>query len=190
VSETSAETITDFGPWNPGIGSDLPARLLPLSTILVPDNVFTSVAEACELRELTGLELEQLVVFRPQRLVVHELLIRITGDISVPDGNKVEDLGINFRRITHAILTRHLQPHMREIVRTYETVRRDIAQLWSPRSRRRSTSLRQTWRAPSRNMPDSPDGCVRCAGRATAPSPWLATRTIGRARNAFSASGA
>jgi hypothetical protein len=129
VSETSAETIADFGPWNPGIGSDLPARLLPLSTIFLPDNVFTSVTEACELRELTGLELEQLVVFRPQRLVVHELLIRITGDISVPDGNKVEDLGINFRRITHTILTRHLQPHMREIVRTYETVRRDIVKL-------------------------------------------------------------
>ena len=119
MSETSAETISDFGPWNPGIGSDLPARLLPLSTIFLADNVFTSVAEACELRELTGLELEQLVVFRPQRLVVHELLIRITGDISVPDGNKVEDLGINFRRITHTILTRHLQPRMREIVRPH-----------------------------------------------------------------------
>ena len=80
-------------------------------------------------QELTGLPLEQLVVFRPERLLVHELLIRVTGDISVDDGTKVEDLGINFRRITHTILTRHLGPRMPEILAAHDAARREIAQV-------------------------------------------------------------
>jgi len=38
-----------------------------------------------------------LVAFRPERLVVHELLARVTADFSVEDGQKTEDLGINFQ---------------------------------------------------------------------------------------------
>ncbi len=115
------------GPWNPGIRSELPPELLPLSTILRPENVSTSVTQARDWEELTGMPLEELVVFRPERLLVHEVLIRVTGDISVPDGTRVEDLGINFRRITHAILTRHLEPRMAEIVGCYERGRSAIA---------------------------------------------------------------
>jgi len=114
------------GPWSPGIQSELPPALLPLSTIFRPENVFTRVADAQDGQELTGFPLEQLVVFRPGRLLVHELLIRVTGDISVPDGTKVEDLGINFRRITHTILTKHLEPRMAEIVEAYDAQRRAI----------------------------------------------------------------
>lgn len=117
------------GPWNPGIQSELPESLLPLATILRPENAFTTVAQARDWQELSGLPLEQLVVFRPERLLVHELLIRVTGDISVDDGTKVEDLGINFRQITHTILTRHLGPRMPEILATYDLSRREIAQV-------------------------------------------------------------
>jgi hypothetical protein len=115
------------GPWNPGIQSQLPPALLPRSTIFRAENVFTTVAQAHDGHELTGLPLEELVAFRPQRLLVHELLVRVTADVSVPDGTKVEDLGINFRRITHAILTRHLEPRMPEIVDAYEKMREIIA---------------------------------------------------------------
>ena len=118
-----------FGPWNPGITSELPSRLLPLSTIFLPENVFTGVAQALELQELTGLPLEDLVVFQPQRLLVHELLVRVTADISVPDGTRVEDLGINFRKITQTILTRHIEPHLAEIVAAYDAMRRALAQV-------------------------------------------------------------
>ena len=45
------------------------------------------------------------MAFRPERLAVHELLIRVTADVSVPDGPNYEDLGINFREITETILT-------------------------------------------------------------------------------------
>jgi hypothetical protein len=117
------------GPWNPGIQSDLPPALLPRSTIFRPENAFTTVSQALDWQELTGLPLEHLVVFRPERLLVHELLIRVTGDISVDDGTKVEDLGINFRRITHTILTKHLGPRMPEILAAYERSRQAIAQV-------------------------------------------------------------
>jgi hypothetical protein len=117
---------TAFGPWNPGITSELPSRLLPLSTIFRLENAFTNVSQALELNELTGLSVEDLVVFRPQRLLLHELLIRVTGDISVPDGTKVEDLGINFRKITQTILDRHIEPHLTEIVAAYESMRRAL----------------------------------------------------------------
>jgi hypothetical protein len=114
---------TQYGPWNPGIQSQLPAALLPLATIFRPENVFTGLDQARERGAFTGLEPEDLVTFRPERLVVHELLIRITADIAVPDGPHYEDLGINFRRIAATILTRYVAPHMPEIVRAYGALR-------------------------------------------------------------------
>src|SRR5437867_6378029 len=93
-----------FGPWNPGIASQVPEPIRHLCTLLRPENVFTSPATAKELCDFTGLPLNDVVAFRPERLALHELLIRVTADLSVPDGSKIEDLGINFRRITRAIL--------------------------------------------------------------------------------------
>lgn len=118
----------DYGPWNPGIHSKLPRRLVPLSTIFRPENVFTSVEYAEELRGLTGLPLEDLAIFRPTRLVVHELLIRVTADISVPDPEaaSIDELGINFRRMTRAILDKYIVPHMHEIVGAYDALRRAL----------------------------------------------------------------
>jgi hypothetical protein len=120
---TALTECAEYGPWNPGIRSQLPPALLPLATIFRPDNVFTSVEEAHERSAFTGLEPEDLVTFRPERLVVHELLIRVTGDISVPDGPNYEDLGINFRRIAETILSRYLTPRMPEICRDYDELR-------------------------------------------------------------------
>jgi hypothetical protein len=96
---------------------------LPLATIFRPENVLTTIEAARERSAFTGLEPEDLVTFRPERLVVHELLIRVTADISVPDGPSYEDLGINFRRIAGTILSRYLEPQMPEIRRAYEEVR-------------------------------------------------------------------
>jgi hypothetical protein len=113
----------EHGPWNPGIRSQLPTALLPLATIFRPESAFTSLDEAQERSAFTGLEPEDLVAFRPERLVVHELLIRVTADISVPDGPNYEDLGINFRRIAETILSCHLVPRMSAIVRAYDELR-------------------------------------------------------------------
>jgi hypothetical protein len=118
-----------YGPWNPGLESEPPLRLQPLATIFRPENVFTGFDQAHELADITGLPVEELVVFRPERLVVHELLIRVTADFSVPDGPRLEDLGINFRRMVETILARHVAPHMSAIVAAHESLRRSAVRL-------------------------------------------------------------
>lgn len=114
------------GPWNPGLQSQIPADLLPLATLYRPENVLTTLRQARELADLTGLAAEDLVVFRPERLVVHELLARVTADFSIDDGRKTEDLGINFRRISEIILSRHIAPHMAEIRDAHEALRTEL----------------------------------------------------------------
>src|SRR5882757_8820426 len=115
----------EFGPWNPGIQSLVPQELLHLATIFRTENVFTSMASAAELRGLTGFGLSELVVFRPQRLALHELLVRVTADFAVPDGTRIEDLGLNFREIARLLWSRHLEPAMDAIVEVYRRPRED-----------------------------------------------------------------
>lgn len=118
-----------FGPWNPGILSHIPVELRHLCTIFRPENAFTSVASATELRLLTGFPLCDLVAFRPQRLLLHELLIRVMADFSVPTGEKIGDLGINFREMTNRLLQRHIAPEMPAIVGEYDHVRRQLTEV-------------------------------------------------------------
>jgi hypothetical protein len=111
------------GPWNPGLQSQVPKDWRSLATIFRPENVSTSLAAAEELRSLTGLALSELVVFRPQRLALHELLIRVTADFVVPDGSRIGDLGINFRKIAGRVLTGYLDPQMDAIAREFDAIR-------------------------------------------------------------------
>ena len=115
------------GPWSPGIESQIPNELLHLATVFGPEHVWTTLAEARELADFTGLPLHELVAFRPERLALHEVLVRVTADVSVPDGERIEDLGISFRSITRVLLERHVAPHMPSIVEAYETARRRVA---------------------------------------------------------------
>ncbi len=117
-----------LGPWHPGIESNIPRRLLPFSTLFNAENVYTSVERADELRDLTGLEFSELVTFRPQRLVLHEVLIRVTADFSVSDGSRYEDLGINFRSMIRVILARYIEPDMDSITAAYDGARSQLAQ--------------------------------------------------------------
>ena len=94
---------TEYWAWNPGLESELPREYLPLSTIFRPENVSTSVAKAHELSQFCGLPAEELVAFRVERLIVHELLIHVAAGISVPDGRDDEDLGRNFREIARGM---------------------------------------------------------------------------------------
>jgi hypothetical protein len=144
--ESALEEGAEYGPWNPGIRSQLPAPLLPLATIFRAENVLTSLDQARERSAFTGLEPEELVTFRPERLAVHELLIRVTADISVPDGPYYEDLGINFRRIAGTILSHYLQPRMPEIRRAYAEVRAQALRLVE-------AELATTLSAPARQPP-------------------------------------
>jgi len=123
MSEKSPDD-QNTGAWSPDIKSTLPSQYLPLSTLFRPANVTTSIATANELSGFTGLPLQQLICFRPQRLVVHELLVRVSADIFVDDGSKYEDLGVNFRRVVDRILSGYIEPHMTQIVEHFEQMRR------------------------------------------------------------------
>jgi hypothetical protein len=114
------------GPWNPGIQSQVPVELRHLCTIFRPENVLSSIAGVAELRGLTGFSAAELVVFRPQRLVLHELLIRVTADFAVPDGWRIEDLGINFRAMATLILMRYIAPEMDAVTAAFELARRRL----------------------------------------------------------------
>jgi hypothetical protein len=120
---------TEFGPWNPGIESQVPKELRHLATIFRPENVFTSLAAAAELRGLTGFSLSELVVFRPQRLALHELLVRVTADFAVPDGTRIADLGLNFREIARLLLSRYLEPAMSDITTAYRRASEEVNEI-------------------------------------------------------------
>jgi hypothetical protein len=112
-----------YGAWNPGLESELPREYLPLATVFRPENVFTSVAKVHELRDYCGLPAHELVAFRPERLIVHELLVRVTSSLSVPDGPDYEDLGRNFRRIASTILDNYIAPHRARLTELFERTR-------------------------------------------------------------------
>ncbi|MFO1160370.1 MAG: hypothetical protein U1E60_16140 [Reyranellaceae bacterium] len=102
----------EYGPWNPGIESELPLAFLPLATVFHTANVFDSIAQLEELHDFCGLPLEALSMFKPERLALHEVLIRVMADLSVPDGEKYEDLGVNFRHMTARIMEDHVAPRL------------------------------------------------------------------------------
>src|SRR5258708_17377126 len=114
------------GPWTPGVESQFPRDLRHLSTIFRPENVSTSIAAAADMQGLTGFSPSELVAFRPQRLALHELLIRVTADFAVPDGSRIGDLGINFREMASLLLERHLVPEMDAITAAYDRTRREL----------------------------------------------------------------
>jgi hypothetical protein len=122
-----AESQQLAGPWNPGVLSQVPKELRSLCTIFRPENVGTRVADAEELRGLTGFGLSELVAFRPQRLALHELLIRVTADFAVPDGSRIGDLGINFRRIASQLMERYLVPEMDAITHAFDQARGQVS---------------------------------------------------------------
>jgi hypothetical protein len=123
----SCEACEVYGPWNPGIESTLPSEFLPLSTVFSAANVSSSIHELQEFSDFCGLPIEKLTTFKPERLALHEVLIRVMADLSVPDGEKYEDLGVNFRRMTSAILDKHIAPKMSEIDGVFERLKHEAA---------------------------------------------------------------
>ena len=115
-----------FSAWNPGIESDIPSDYRELETIYNPANVFTTLAEVNELVAETGISPEELISFRPHRLVLHELIVRITADIVVLEGEYEEDLGINFRTIARKIFSKYVIPNLMQIEHSFETMRTKI----------------------------------------------------------------
>ncbi len=118
-----------FSAWNPGLQSQLPREYLPLSTIFRAQNVSTTLAKAYELSDFCGLPAEELVAFRVDRLIVHEVLIYVTSGIAVPDGRDYEDLGKNFREIAATILNRFIAPHREALTDVFEQLKHKASEI-------------------------------------------------------------
>ena len=127
VAVAGVEADERFDAWHPGLQSRIPGELQHLATIFRPEHALTSLDEVTEFHDLTGLPSAELAAFRPRRLALHEVLIRVTANLSVPDGSRIEDLGINFRRMTKTLLDGCIEPRMAEIDALFETTRRELS---------------------------------------------------------------
>lgn len=96
--------------WDPGVSSKIPRHFLALETIRRAECVFPESERVEELCSFTGLAHEELVRFRPSRLALHEVIVRVTADIAVPEGRTEELFGQNFRRIAGNILSKDVAP--------------------------------------------------------------------------------
>ena len=101
-----------YDAWNPGLRSDIPARLMPLVTLYRPENGAVGYDAAREAARFCGLKPQDMIAFSVPRLVKHELLIRVTADLSVPDGPSYEELGINLRGMVACIFDTYASPQM------------------------------------------------------------------------------
>lgn len=153
--------------WNPGVGPGIPREFRALETIFRAECVFTAVEEIDELVALSGLPAEELTVFRPQRLALHEIIIRVTAEIAVAEGDEEEDFGRNFRRIATRIHDGYVAPHMDAIEQAWAElgrrgdaeVRRLLAEtLFAPQAPAAPRRWFRRWRAqnPPTLVPESP----------------------------------
>lgn len=126
---TQSAKDESYSAWNPGVEPDIPHAYRELETIYDPANVFTTLDEINHLVSDTGLAPLDLINFRPHRLVLHELLVRITADIVVLEGETVQGLGFNFRDIAVVILEKYLQPQLPAIEQEYQAIQQQIKQV-------------------------------------------------------------
>ena len=103
-------------PWNPGLSSDIPESLKPQITLYRAEHALVSYAEAKELSALCGISVRELHALRPERLIIHELLVRVTADLSVPDGPTYEVLGLNLRGMVQTIHEQHVLPDIERLL--------------------------------------------------------------------------
>ena len=104
------ENVNEYNAWNPGIYTDIPKHLRHRITLFNNANSSVSYSEAKEAAIFCGLNIQDMCELTVERLVIHELLIRVTSDLSVPDGPNYEDLGISLRDMVSKILEDYIKP--------------------------------------------------------------------------------
>ena len=120
-------TVDDYNAWNPGLTSTIPPHLLPLITLFRPENGTVSYQQAKEAADFCGLPVETLCGFSVKRLIIHEVLIRVTADLSVPDGPSYEYLGISLRSMVGRICDQYVLPNLTDITAEFEVIKNRAA---------------------------------------------------------------
>lgn len=124
----SPETV-EHGPWNPGLSSQIPQRLMPEATLYRQDNATVTYNEARELSDVFGLSVEDVASFKAERLVIHEIMVRVTADLSVRDGPNYEDLGISLRGMVDTVFQRYAKPELSMFEALLEGVRAEATSM-------------------------------------------------------------
>jgi hypothetical protein len=119
------------GAWKPGIFSELSYELLALASIFRSENILNDVAQARELHEVTGIDIEQLAIFRPKRLALHEVLVRVTADYEIPDPQEasVSSLGVTLRQMAQLLMSKAVETSASDIDNAYAKMRKDISEV-------------------------------------------------------------
>lgn len=126
-NDNNQQAHSQFHPWNPGLGTDLPKHLYNLETIYHPDNTLTQLADLTELAKLTGIKTERLVEFKPQRLLLHELIVRIAAHIVIPETEDEELLGKRFRAIVRHVMANYIEPETARIFAHFVDYQQGVA---------------------------------------------------------------
>ena len=164
MNQVSDEPLSAPGPWNPGLRSPMPRAVQPLGTLFRPGNAFASLTEIQELSDFTGLPEVDLVAFRPRRLAVHELLIRVAANVSIPDEAGPDALGVNFRRIARTIEERCFDSMSDALDADYAALRTRVLAM-------ASTAIEQTLAAVEIRAPAPRRGLRARLGLSPPPSP-------------------
>ena len=118
----------EYNAWNPGLNSTIPPHLLPLITLFRPENGKVSYQQAKEAADFCGLSAETLCELSVKRLIIHEVLIRVTADLSVPDGPSYEYLGISLRSMVGRICDHYVLPNLVDITAEFEGIKHRAAE--------------------------------------------------------------
>jgi len=117
---------TQYHAWQPGLDSELPAALRPLESLYHSQNSSTDYQNTLDLHQLTGIKQERLAAFTWQRLVLHELIVRVSANILVPEGDDEELLGQRFRLILDTIQQQYIQPNAQQIASDFSQLQTQI----------------------------------------------------------------
>ena len=121
----SSDNEASYSAWDPGLSSQIPSSLQPSITLFCVENSTIDYRSAKELSDFSGLKPVELVSFRIERLIVHDLLVRVTSDLCVPDGPNYEDLGISLRTMVHTIYSKYVLPEIETHQQAFNAVRDD-----------------------------------------------------------------
>ncbi len=116
-----------YHAWDPGLSTELPKHLRKRETIFHADNSFTKLADLTELSRLTGIKTQRLVEFKPQRLLWHELIVRVTAHVVIPETEDEELLGKRFRSITRHIMANYISPQEAAIYARFTDYQQGVA---------------------------------------------------------------
>jgi hypothetical protein len=98
-----------------------------METIFRSDCVSSAFDHVTELSRLTNLPQEELAVFRPKRLALHELIVRVTADIATKEEDDEEPLGRHFRQVAWKIWADYIAPRIDTIEHSYEKLHKRAA---------------------------------------------------------------